>query len=83
MLDEESRRYILNDKIIELTPSETKILSTILKHKNRIATYDVISQELYGEEKNRKTINRMVVPLRRKLNGVLEIKTKTTLGYYI
>ena len=69
--------------IIELTKMETKILAYILKCKNRVASYEDLSIIIYSRPDKHENIKRLISPLRKKLQGVLEIKTKTTIGYYI
>ncbi|MFA6813434.1 MAG: response regulator transcription factor [Bacteroidaceae bacterium] len=58
-----------DDKLIELTNSEFKVISLLFLHRGKIVTRLDISEELYGNDKmiNTKTIDMHIKSLRQKI----------------
>lgn len=83
MLDEKNCRFITGKGIIELTRKETQLLAILIQNKNRVVTHKNLEEALYGINGVRGGIPNRISVLRKKLKGVLEIKTKTSIGYYI
>lgn len=83
MLDEINCRYIADNKIVELSIAESRILKILIDNKNRVVKYSEISMLLYGLEDRKGRISARIHSLRKKLNSLLEIKTKISIGYYI
>lgn len=83
MLDEKNCRFFADGKIIELTRKETQLLAILIQNKNRVVTHKNLEEALYGIDEVKGGISNRISVLRKKLKGVLEIKTKIGLGYYI
>ena len=80
MLDENNRRYIANGKIIQLTRIETVTLNELIKNKEIVTTYEMLQNATYGSIN---LVRNVIKRLRIKLEGILDIKTKYQIGYYI
>lgn len=83
MLDEKNCRFITANRTIELTRMETHLLGILIKNRGKVVFHKDLEEELYGMQGIRGGISTRISKLRKKLEGVLEIKTKIGLGYYI
>ena len=83
MLDERNCRYISASGIIELTRKETYLLAILIDNRDKVVTHEYLAEKLYGIDGIRGGISARIGKLRKKLAGVLEIKTKVGLGYYL
>ena len=84
LLDETNRRYIVNGRVVELTRMETIVLKELINNKDIVITYDMLEVAAYGTITGAcNGVRAAVSRLRGKLKGVLEIKTKYQIGYYI
>lgn len=67
----ESKTLFQDDKIVNLTKNEMLFVELILKYKNRILSYDVLSQEIFNTTNTDVTIGsikNLLLRLRKKLN---------------
>ena len=83
MLDEKNCRYIANGQVIELTVKESYMLRILIENKNKVVKYNQLSMELNKSEDIKGCVQTRMKRLREKLKGLLEIKTKYQIGYYI
>lgn len=84
-----SGRLIHNNQIIELTKSESKIMSTLLEHRGSCVSREQLMMVLWNTDEfvTDATLSVHVSRLRNKLKELLQgqevIKTKKGVGYYI
>lgn len=83
MLDEKNCRFITGKGIIELTRKETQLLGILIQNKDKVVRHEYLEEALYGIDGAKGGISARIGALRKKLKGVLKIKTKIGLGYYI
>mgnify|MGYP000075081665 CR=1 FL=1 len=80
-LDMESQEVWLNDKVVNLTAFEYKLIQYFLMHPNKVASKAVLADYLYDEEQERDSnvIEVIVARLRQKLDPKNEWKPIETL----
>jgi two-component system phosphate regulon response regulator PhoB len=83
-VDREAHRVWANDKEVELTALEFKLLVTLHDRKNRVQTRDALLQDVWGIEADitTRTVDTHVKRLREKLGGAGDyIETVRGVGY--
>ena len=83
MHDYEHFIYILNNKKIQLTVLENKMLKVLIDNKGKVVTHEIISENVYGikyDSSVKISISNLICKLRKK--GI-KIKTKKGWGYEI
>lgn len=83
MLDEENEFYYIGNTLVELTPLETRTLSYLIEHKDRIVLHDELINAVF-EEQGKKPPNKLVQLIHRlnkKLKYELCIQSKKNVGY--
>jgi DNA-binding response OmpR family regulator len=86
MIDPEGYRAFLDEKDLDLTATEFKLLLALAKRQGRVATRDVLLEEVWGYEFRgyERTVDTHVGRLRRKLGRASHcIETIRGLGYRI
>lgn len=88
ILDTEKCILKRGDKLIELTKNELKILSLLIKNKDKVVSRDKIMMSLWDDDEfvNDNTLTVNITRLRNKLKyiGIEDfIKTKKGLGYMV
>ena len=83
MLDEKNCRFITANKTIELTRMETYLLSILIENRGKVVLHEILEKNFYGMEGIKGGISSRIGSLRRKLKGLVEIKTRIGVGYYI
>lgn len=84
MLDEYNYRFIGNNEIIQLTPTETMILSILIKNKGKVVSFNEMIEKLYGNYGcSLGNIRLHMKHLRDKLKYEFDIKTIRNVGYII
>ncbi len=88
IIDTINRTVTVNDKPIELTPSEYRILELLVTRKKQIFSHDTLIDRLYRADQSvtRNAIEAHVSSLRRKLRvagAEKNVLTRRSFGYYI
>lgn len=86
MLYEDGYIFISNNKHIDLTLIETKILSLLLRNKGTIIRYEDISKQIFKGQIDKyylQSIMTRICRLRKKLKGEVNIETKPKIGYVV
>lgn len=89
MLDNDGKRYVTKDKIIDLTNSETIVLDYLIWNKHRVVKTDELAHLLYDDkpyvryDDAIKNVYQVMFKANHKLEGVLYIKNKRSMGYII
>ncbi len=83
MHDYEHYIYVLNNKKLQLTVLENKMLNILIENKGKVVTYDVISENVYSikyDSSVKISISNLICRLRKK--GI-EIHTVRAIGFMI
>lgn len=86
MYDETRYAYAIGNKLIELTFQEGSLLLLFINNKNKLVTFNAISQTLYQcdyYDGMQIRIRTAVSRLCRKLDNTITIKSKQNLGYIL
>ena len=84
-----SGRLIHNDQVLELTKSESKIMTTLLEHRGNCVSREQLMMVLWNTDEfvTDATLSVHISRLRNKLKELMSgqevIKTKKGVGYYI
>ncbi len=83
-LDAQKHEAKVMGKLLDLTPSEFKVLQLMLAKPQMVYTRNQILEHLWGDEKETapRAVDVVIVGLRKKLNGAsLKIETVRGIGY--
>lgn len=86
MLYEDGYVFITNNKSIQLTLVDTKILSLLLRNKGTVIKYEYICKEIFNSKVDKyylASIMSRICRLRKKLKEEINIETKYNIGYVI
>ena len=66
------RQLRIDDKVVDLTPKESKILELLVRRKGHVVPYNVIAERVWGTSVKHNTIASVVRRLRNKMgNGLI------------
>ena len=84
MLDEETNTFYVGDAKIKLTPLESFMLGILIMNKYRVIRTKELAIMTYGfynlNESSLDCIRQVLSLLRKRLNGIVEIKNDKTCG---
>jgi DNA-binding response OmpR family regulator len=80
--DTKKMQLTLNDEVIILSKTETKLLELLIKNRGSVVTYDMFWEEVWGEWIDPTNIRVQIVSLRKKLKNDF-IENIRGLGYSI
>ena len=90
LLNAETHQCYLNERLLQLTPTEFTILRILLQEKGKVVSSETLFRSVWGEEyysKNNSTITVHIRHLREKMGDSFErpkyIKTIWGVGYQI
>ena len=90
LVNTETHQCFLNERLLQLTPTEFTILRTLLQQKGKVVSSESLFKSVWGEEyysKNSSTISVHIRHLREKIGDSFEhpkyIKTVWGVGYQI
>ena len=86
MHDEDNCVFIGENKTIDLTVKENKILKLLIQNKGKVVKYEQFCKLLYDDNIDyyfKNCISNKICRLRKKLKGEVEILTVTKIGYKI
>lgn len=86
MLDETRGLFADNNKTIQLTYKQTRLLYYLIRNKHRLVRYEELAKFVGWNIYDNYTLNSLVVLIyktRLKLKGILNIKNVMNIGYII
>lgn len=86
MFDEGLWAYIFEDKIVELGAKEGTLLLLLIENKNRVVTFEEISQKLYGynyDDYIGSCIRQIKSTICEKTQNTIKIYNKRNVGYML
>ena len=86
MLDEDNCRYLHKGRIISLSKKETRMLYFLIYYKDKVALYEPLVEFVFNQKHDEYTHDCMLVmifKLKRKMQGIIEIKNHCFKGWKI
>ena len=86
IIDFEGHRIYIKDEIIYLTTKESEILELIYNNREKVITYQEITNKIYKincDKSLKNLIRKYISQIRKKVNKYIKIKTIRDVGYII
>jgi two-component system, OmpR family, response regulator AdeR len=79
-LESNSRRVFADNKLLNLTPSEFRILESLISRQGRLLTRAALTEEILGEETSDRSIDAHISRLRAKISGIENVRITAVRG---